>query len=144
RSYRTVSPLPVRVTTPSAVCSLWHCPAGHPDWVLPSTLPCGVRTFLGPVVVAFTTPPTRGRPAGSPPHPPLSRLQRVEASDGTRGPRHAPGGNERADDAERGAEDECTEQLTERDGGSGAAEQAAVVVPDRPDDAPQRQPEEER
>ena len=33
---------------PSAVCSLWHFPAGHPDWVLPSTLPCGVRTFLGP------------------------------------------------------------------------------------------------
>ena len=37
RSYRTVSPLPVRLTPPSAVCSLWHCPAGHPDWVLPST-----------------------------------------------------------------------------------------------------------
>ena len=26
--------------------SLWHCPAGHPGWVLPTTLPCGVRTFL--------------------------------------------------------------------------------------------------
>jgi len=34
---------------PSAVCSLWHFPAGRPDWVLPSTLPCGVRTFLGRV-----------------------------------------------------------------------------------------------
>jgi len=45
---------------PSAVCSLWHCPAGRPDWVLPSTVPCGVRTFLGRVE------PVRGRPATSP------------------------------------------------------------------------------
>ena len=29
-----------------AVCSLLHFPWGHPPWVLPSTLPCGVRTFL--------------------------------------------------------------------------------------------------
>ena len=48
---------------PSAVCSLWHCPAGRPDWVLPSTVPCGVRTFLGRVE------PVRGRPATSPPRP---------------------------------------------------------------------------
>ena len=50
RSYRTVSPLPVRDpgATPSAVCSLWHCPAGRPDWPLASTLPCGVPTFLDP------------------------------------------------------------------------------------------------
>ena len=32
---------------PLAVCSLWHCPAGYPGWALPTTLPCGVRTFLG-------------------------------------------------------------------------------------------------
>jgi len=25
---------------------LWHFPWGHPHWVLPSTLPSGVRTFL--------------------------------------------------------------------------------------------------
>src|SRR5262249_11584487 len=31
---------------PSAVCFLWHCPAGHPGWALPTTLPCGARTFL--------------------------------------------------------------------------------------------------
>jgi hypothetical protein len=31
---------------PSAVCSLWHFPAGHPDWPLASTLPCGAPTFL--------------------------------------------------------------------------------------------------
>jgi len=50
RSYRTVSPLPVRslAVAPSAVCSLWHCPAGHPDWPLASTLPSGVPTFLDP------------------------------------------------------------------------------------------------
>jgi len=45
-SCTTVSPLPVPRGGP-AVCSLWHCPAGHPGWVLPTTLPCGARTFLG-------------------------------------------------------------------------------------------------
>ena len=30
-----------------AVCSLWHCPAGHPGWPLATTAPCGARTFLG-------------------------------------------------------------------------------------------------
>ena len=69
RSYRTVSPLPVPplpegTGRPSAVCSLWHFPAGHPDWALPSTLPCGVRTFLGRVTAASprwarTRPPGR-------------------------------------------------------------------------------------
>ena len=29
-----------------AVCSLWHCPAGHPGWALPTTVLFGVRTFL--------------------------------------------------------------------------------------------------
>ena len=49
RSYRTVSPLPVRdsrVAAPSAVCSLLHFPAGFPGWALPTAVPCGVRTFL--------------------------------------------------------------------------------------------------
>jgi hypothetical protein len=32
---------------PLAVCSLWHCPAGHPGSPLATTLPCGARTFLG-------------------------------------------------------------------------------------------------
>src|SRR5690606_1288442 len=31
---------------PVAVCFLWHFPAGHPGSVLPTTLPCGARTFL--------------------------------------------------------------------------------------------------
>jgi len=70
RSYRTVSPLPVRgpEATPSAVCSLWHFPAGRPDWPLTSTLPCGVPTFLGSYPTGGVTParPFRGHPAGSP------------------------------------------------------------------------------
>jgi len=41
---------------PSAVCSLLHYPSGRPAWGLSSTLPCGVRTFLGL---------RRGRPANS-------------------------------------------------------------------------------
>src|SRR5215470_5719345 len=43
-SYTTVSPLPP--DKPGAVCFLWHCPAGRPGSVLPTTLPCGARTFL--------------------------------------------------------------------------------------------------
>src|SRR6266446_6612234 len=31
-----------------AVCSLWHFPSRRRDWVLPSAMPCGVRTFLSP------------------------------------------------------------------------------------------------
>jgi len=46
-SCTTVSPLPPGRNR-EAVCSLWHCPAGHPGWVLPTTSPCGARTFLGP------------------------------------------------------------------------------------------------
>jgi hypothetical protein len=29
--------------------SLWHCPASYLGWVLPTTAPCGVRTFLDDV-----------------------------------------------------------------------------------------------
>ena len=48
RSYRTVSPLPrAPGRRRSAVCSLWHFPAGRPDRPLAGTLPCGARTFLG-------------------------------------------------------------------------------------------------
>jgi len=32
-----------------AVCSLWHWPAGYPEWALPTTLLCGARTFLEPL-----------------------------------------------------------------------------------------------
>jgi len=63
RSYRTVSPLPGSAQRArQAVCSLWHFPAGRPDWPLASTLPCGAPTFLSrPVARAH-----RGHPAGSP------------------------------------------------------------------------------
>ena len=36
--------------TEHAVCFLWHLPAGFPDWALPSTLLCGVRTFLSAIL----------------------------------------------------------------------------------------------
>src|SRR3954451_15495529 len=56
-SYTTVSPLPPVRT---AVCFLWHCPAGRPGWVLPTTLPCGARTFLDDQL-----PGRRDRPVSS-------------------------------------------------------------------------------
>ncbi len=55
-SYTTVSPLPIRR---SAVCFLWHFPAGHPGWVLPTTLLDGVRTFLDACAMQATRPPGR-------------------------------------------------------------------------------------
>src|SRR5664280_2246418 len=62
-SYTTVSPLPrVSRRTPAAVCSLWHFPASHPGWELPTTLPYGARTFLGP---RDRSHGERGRPASS-------------------------------------------------------------------------------
>ena len=42
-SYTTVSPLP---RLPLAVCFLWHFPADHSGWVLPTTLLYEVRTVL--------------------------------------------------------------------------------------------------
>jgi hypothetical protein len=46
-SYLTVSPLPrLRQAETEAVCFLLHFPWNHFRWGLPSTLPCGVRTFL--------------------------------------------------------------------------------------------------
>lgn len=45
-----------------AVCFLWHCPAGHPGLPLTTTLPCGVRTFLGACPHGARR---RGRPANS-------------------------------------------------------------------------------
>jgi hypothetical protein len=63
-SYTTVSPLPPGRSR-VAVCFLWHCPAGHPGSALPTTLPCGARTFLvGPRR-------TGANAAVRPAHPPL-------------------------------------------------------------------------
>ena len=54
--YTTLSPLP-RVDA-GAVCSLWHCPAGHPGLASPTTLPCGARTFLTGLAPGATARPT--------------------------------------------------------------------------------------
>jgi hypothetical protein len=61
RSYRTVSPSPVRASPPSAVCFLLHCPSGRPDWPLASTLPCGAPTFLDTIPVSRPVPRSPGR-----------------------------------------------------------------------------------
>ncbi len=46
-----------------AVCFLWHWPAGHPGWLLATTVSDGVRTFLTrPAGAAATIQPTH------PPH----------------------------------------------------------------------------
>ena len=107
---------------PSAVCSLLHCPAGRPDWVLPSTLPCGVRTFLGRVEPVRARPArgrhgrltTRSRPlshlgrrrpddacSGAKPSPPAARAR-------ARAPKHA------AEHAERGGDHEVAEAAGRR------------------------------
>src|SRR5882672_7596120 len=39
---------PCRVLSPAAVYFLWHFPWDRSRWGLPSTLPCGARTFLRP------------------------------------------------------------------------------------------------
>ena len=98
RSYRTVSPLPVRTlaAAPSAVCSLWHCPAGHPDWPLASTLPCGVPTFLDPspsgVIPGRHGPRPPGRLTVAPIVPQADRPGYVTRPPGTlRGPPGPPG-----------------------------------------------------
>ncbi len=63
---------PYRPRCGSAVCFLWHCPAGRPGLPLTTTLPCGVRTFLGggPKPADATARSTRP----SRPHPNDERL----------------------------------------------------------------------
>jgi hypothetical protein len=41
---------------------LWHCPAGHPGSALPTTLPCGARTFLTGLAPGATARPGSVRP----------------------------------------------------------------------------------
>src|SRR3954467_13930104 len=56
RSYRTISPLPVRDSHAVYAIGrvfLWHFPAGFPGWALPTASPFGVRTFLE----GFSLPP---------------------------------------------------------------------------------------
>jgi len=49
------------VASPSAVYFLWHFPWAFARWALPTTVPCGVRTFLPPRRIG-----TGGRIARSP------------------------------------------------------------------------------
>jgi len=42
---------------PAAVCFLWHFPWDRSRWGLPSTLPCGARTFLEPRLTRRPRPP---------------------------------------------------------------------------------------
>src|SRR3984957_15355690 len=51
---------------PSAVCFLWHFPASRPDWLLASTLLCGVPTFLNTIPLCG---PGCGHLADSPSRP---------------------------------------------------------------------------
>jgi hypothetical protein len=53
-----------------AVCSLWHFPADHPGLPLATTLPCGVRTFLGDSSESSRSPGQLVRPIILPPWPP--------------------------------------------------------------------------
>ena len=88
-SYTTVSPLPVPGPGggPSAVCSLLHFPSGRPAWELPSTLPCGVRTFLdrlgcrprpsGGLTTSFYEPDRFRRPASQPVRPAMTAATRA-------------------------------------------------------------------
>ena len=80
-----------RRTGPSAVCSLWHFPAGRPDWPLTSTSPGGVPTFLEPVHVE--TCPARGHPDDSP-SPDQCATVRVEGCSARRRSRIPGGGLE--------------------------------------------------
>src|ERR1039457_1506235 len=49
----TLTSWPGRRPGQEAVCFLWHCPAGRPGSALPTTLPCGARTFLtGPCPIS--------------------------------------------------------------------------------------------
>ena len=74
-SYLAVSPLPPEPQegvpgAREAVCSLWHFPGPRGRWGLPTTSPCGARTFL----------PPRGQAiAGSSPGPPSRNRSCVEA-----------------------------------------------------------------
>jgi hypothetical protein len=84
-SYPAVSPLPGRGP---AVCFLWHFPAGHPGLPLATTLPYGVRTFLGdeaeprrrdrPVDSSVATTILRRRPE----HAHVGRLTPIAATKG--------------------------------------------------------------
>src|SRR5690625_7950339 len=62
-SFSTLSPLPPAPRRGrAAVCFLWHCPADHSGWALPTTVPDGARTFLGPAAAGTRLPGRLVRP----------------------------------------------------------------------------------
>src|SRR5487761_755580 len=65
---------------PGAVCFLWHFPAGHPGSALPTTPPCGARTFLAGTI----SPGAAARPARPPPGHDTPRYQRITCRAGAR------------------------------------------------------------
>src|SRR3712207_3228998 len=79
-SYTAVSPLPVHAL---AVCSLWHCPAGHPGSLLATTLPCGARTFLGDGVSPADATAQPSRPSYLPAYRPPCRSRLSPSTAGT-------------------------------------------------------------
>jgi len=67
----------------SAVCSLWHFPAGHPDRPLAGTLSCGVRTFLGgPILPSRRVRPDDSGTGGSSTRTPARQRERRAARRG--------------------------------------------------------------
>ena len=63
-SYLTLSPLPP-AETEGGLLSV-ALARGHPRWALPSTMPCGARTFLPMLLASGDHPPRRIRPAEEP------------------------------------------------------------------------------
>src|SRR5437879_5497419 len=47
---------------------LWHFPSGRPDWVLPSALLCGARTFLQRYLLRRRSPVPLGQDRVDPPY----------------------------------------------------------------------------
>src|SRR5690242_10925617 len=68
-SYPTFSPLPDRASPETSATGgnfLWHFPSGRPDWVLPSALLCGARTFLQRYLLRRRSPVRLGPPVSLP------------------------------------------------------------------------------
>ena len=75
-SYTTFSPLPNLGTQPKVGgLFLWHCPSGHPAWLLASTAPCGVRTFLRRPADARDRPTNWAQPHYSTESPPCQDVK---------------------------------------------------------------------
>ena len=130
---------------PSAVCSLLRCPAGRPDWVLPSTVPCGVRTFLG---TGHAGPRPPGRLATDTSLRRRSNLQPRGLGRGRRRVVPAASGRtsseEAAEHPERGRDHEVTEDLPGAQAGQWPVKRPRFSSRTQPDHDADRDPEHER